>query len=340
MNVGIRRIAQVTGLSTATVSRALRDIPLVKAATKQKVEQAAAKLGYNSTPLLSALLSNVRKGQQDAYLGNLACVPISAEPNAKLNAFQTEMITGARERAATLGFSLQVVPYCTTRSTPAALQRILQHRGITGIIFINLHDTVDLSAFNWGPFASVQIDYPLSRPALSSVGIDHHRTLHAVLNQARADGFQRIGLYLEQQKDERINFRWRSAFMGYQHAIATVGRVPILVSSTPNRPAFLRWYQRYQPDFIIGHKGHALDWLEAQRIRVPQAVAYAALNVHEARRGCAGLDLVPRAQGATATEAVVALVHRFEFGLTQRPKVIQIAGEWRAGGTYAAPQKT
>jgi len=55
--VGIEDVAQAVGMSASTVSRALRDLPVVPAATKEKVRCAADRLGYVRSAVASGLVT-------------------------------------------------------------------------------------------------------------------------------------------------------------------------------------------------------------------------------------------------------------------------------------------
>lgn len=57
MAAGIEDVARAAGVSTATVSRALRDLPNVTPATRERVREVAAALGYVASPSAASLAS-------------------------------------------------------------------------------------------------------------------------------------------------------------------------------------------------------------------------------------------------------------------------------------------
>jgi DNA-binding LacI/PurR family transcriptional regulator len=57
MAAGIDDVARAAGVSTATVSRALRGLPNVNAQTRERVRAAAARLGYVASPSAASLAS-------------------------------------------------------------------------------------------------------------------------------------------------------------------------------------------------------------------------------------------------------------------------------------------
>src|SRR3954462_4805177 len=105
MGSSIREIAAKARVSTATVSRALRDSPLVRPELRKRVEETAKSLGYSYAPLVGSVLSIVRRGTQQSFLGTLAMVQIASTSDAKLLPFQEAIVRGARARAKSLGFS-------------------------------------------------------------------------------------------------------------------------------------------------------------------------------------------------------------------------------------------
>jgi LacI family transcriptional regulator len=298
------------------------------------VEAVAAELGYRRMPLVSALFSSIRNARHSGYAGNLGFVFIKSAEVAVPLPFQVKLLEGAKAKARELGFKLELHGYDPAREPLARLQRVLLARGVVGLVIVHVQKQADFSALDWAQFTAVQFDTPLVYPELNTVGVDHHRSLFAVLRAMAARGYKRMGMFIELHKDERLRFRWSSAFLGYQHSrFAEAEEVPVLEVERLERGAFLRWFRRYRPDLLVGHHAKALEWLREDGFRVPEEVGYVALNQLEAGGDCAGLDLVPEEQGALAVEALVAQLLRFERGVPARPSSILIEARWREGGT-------
>lgn len=337
MPLSLKSIAEKTGCSTATVSRALRGSPLVHHETREAVQAAATALGYVRPALVGEVMASLRRSRQHSHLGNLAIIHICAPESGALLPFQKEFLVGARRRAADLGFALNELSYIPGQSRLPVLQRVLRARGVKGLIFFNVLAQADLSAFDWSPYAAVQIDYPVLAPALHSAGIDHHGTLHLALTQLLNRGYRRIGLFMTRPKDQRLAFKWSGAFAAFQRRFPAAGHIPELEQPELSRSKFLQWFRRHRPDAVVGHQTVVIDWLLGAGFKVPDDVGVITLNQNEAERPCAGLDLVPASQGAAAVDAVVGQIHRFERGIPNRPTMTLIEGIWIDGPTVRPP---
>lgn len=281
-------------------------------------------------------MSSLRRSDQHTFLGNLAIIHIRTPGPASLLPFQEAFLAGARRRAADLGFALSKLSHIPGQSRLPALQRVLRARGVTGLIFFNLQAQADLSDFDWTQYAAVQVDYPVLRPVLHTAGIDHHGTLHLALTQLLSRGYRRIGLFMTRPKDQRLAFKWSGAFAAFQRNHPAIDPVPELEQPEISRPQFLKWFQRHRPDAVLGHQTEVIDWLRDVGVRVPEEAGFVTLNRNEATRPCAGMDLVPAAQGAAAVDIVVGQIHRFERGAPNRPTLTLIEGNWIEGPTVRA----
>ena len=340
MTLSLKAIAERSGCSTATVSRALRGSPLVHPETCAAVRTAAAALGYVRPPFIGEVMSSLRRSRQHSHLGNLAIIHIRSPGTSDLLPFQQEFLVGVQGRAIELGFALNELTFVPGQSKLPALQRVLRARGVTGLIFFNELAQADFSDFDWSPFAAVQVDYPVLSPALHTAGIDHHGTLHLALNELRRRGYRRIGLFMTRPKDERLAFKWSGAFAAFQRRSPAIGQIPELEEPAISRRQFLRWFKRHRPDAVVGHRCAVIEWLRDAGVGVPEEVGFITLNHNEAARPCAGLDLVPAAQGAAAVDVVVGQIHRFERGIPARPTMTLIEGNWVEGPTLRPPPRS
>jgi LacI family transcriptional regulator len=159
------------------------------------------------------------------------------------------------------------------------------------------------------------------------------------LERLRVLGYRRIGFFVEQRRDRRINHKWSAAFDSVQRHSGAIGDIPMLVPAQLEEREFLRWYRRHRPDLIVGHMDDALGWLQRAGVAVPEETGCFSLNWNNLRRPCAGLDLQMELQGIVAAETVITQIQRGERGLPAHPQTIMVRGNWVDGPTLrsAAP---
>lgn len=331
----IRSLAKKLRLSVATVSEALRDSPRVNAATRTRVQHAAARAGYQVNPLLGAALSAVRRARHQHYRGTLALVDTDEDGRAELMLFHREIAIGAEARAQQLGFHTELfwLGAQTPGLSPARLAKVLHARGIAGAVLLPFNTAQDLSGFDFTRLAAVQMDHCLIQPRLHTILPDHYVSMLHALERLTQRGFQRIGLCLEQRKDARLKSKWSAGFLSFFRSYARGSGIPALIESQLERAQFLSWYRHYQPDLIVGHVQDMVKWLRADGVRVPADVSFFNLNVTERTSPCAGLDLEPQRLGAAAVETVVAMLHRQERGVPAFPQTITLEATWVEGPT-------
>jgi LacI family transcriptional regulator len=337
----IRSLAKKLRLSVATVSEALRDSPRVKSATKQRVLRAAEAAGYQRNPLLGATFSALRRARHQGFSGMLALVDVADGTRTELMLFHREVVRGATARAQELGFRTEL--FWVGKSSPALsvvrLNHVLRARGIPGVIFLPFDRRQDFSAFDFAQMAAVGMDHRLISPSLHTVQPDHYLSMRRALEQLTERGYRRIGLCLEARKDERVDHKWSSGFLSFFRVAGHELAVPPLIAETLDRDVFRNWFQRFQPDVIVGHGQVVIDWLAELQIRVPEDVGFFRINVTERSTPCAGLDLLPHRLGATAVETVVGMLHRREQGIPQFANTISIDAVWADGPTLRPAAK-
>ncbi len=116
-------VAQSAGVSLSTASRALAEPGLVRADTREKVEKAAARLGYMPHGAARALAS-----RRSRTIG--AVLPTVDNP---IFASATQAI--ARELAAS-GYTLLLAAYDYASDTEVTVTRALLQRGVDGLVLV------------------------------------------------------------------------------------------------------------------------------------------------------------------------------------------------------------
>jgi LacI family transcriptional regulator len=335
----LRGLARRLDLSVATVSHALHGSTQVSAATRKRVRLAAARVGYQLNPLLGAALSAVRRGRQKQYRGALALVDSDDDNRSQYIVFHREVIAGAAARAQELGFQTEL--FWLGEKEPALPARrladVLHARGMGGAVLLPFNTAQDLSDFDLSRISAVQMDHCLVKPRLHTILPDHYVSMFHALERLTRLGYRRIGLCLAQQKDARIKNKWSAAFRGFFHGHAHVSGLPVLIEPQVTRERFLPWFQRYQPEVILGHEQAIVHWLRDIGVRVPASAGFFNLNLTERTGPCAGLDLGPRRLGAAAIDTVVAMMHRQERGVPAQPQSITLEAVWNDGPTLRRP---
>jgi LacI family transcriptional regulator len=338
----IRSLARQLRLSTATVSEALRDNPRVHAETRERVQRAARRAGYQPNPLLGAALSAVRRASHQNYRGTVALVDTAEGGRAELMIFHREIVAGAKARAASLGFNTEL--FWLGEGGPALslsrLRGVLHARGISGVVLLPFHTRQDMAGFDFSRLAAVQMDHCLLQPHLHTVVPDHYVSMMNALERLTALGYRRIGLCLDQRKDMQLKRKWSAGFQAFFRSHARDTGIPVLVEPQLTRECFLPWFRRYRPDLVVGHAQVMVQWLQEEGLRVPQDIGYFNLNVTERLAPCSGLDLEPRRLGAAAVEMVVAMLHRQEWGVPAYTQTITLEASWVEGPTLGRPGDT
>ncbi len=123
----IRSIARDTGLSIATVSRALQASPSVRPETIQTVLAAAKRLGYRR----NAAGAGLRTGRTETIC---LVMPIARVGDMLGDVGALRLVAGANERLAGTGYNLSLVPFAPGDDPFEALIGVVRRGNFDGII--------------------------------------------------------------------------------------------------------------------------------------------------------------------------------------------------------------
>jgi LacI family transcriptional regulator len=333
--ITLKNIGDSCAVSKATVSLALRDDPRIPEATRAKIKQAAARLGYRMNPLVSAhsaYVRTARKHKATTVLGYLTNWAASAQPASNL--VNQRCLAGMHARAKELGYRVDHFQLLEPGLTERRLSRILAARNIMGVVVADLakaHSELDL---DWQNVASVAIGYGLRFPLIHRVCHDQYGSMRLLLTKLTSLGYKRIGLAMEHRQDERTNNLILAAHLAHQHQHGNAPVVPLLAPDW-NKTVFLQWFRKQKPDIVISVLDDVVTWLREAGITVPAQVGYASVCV--LKPDGAGIHQHFEGIGAAAIELLISQLYTNQRGLPQHPQTTLILGSWQPGASVRRP---
>ncbi len=323
----ITDIAAAAGVSAMAVSYALRGSGHVSAATRARIEREARRLGYQPDPLLTHLMSHVRSRRIRHTQANLGLLAINDD------GYTQQLIAGVEHRAAQLGYVIDKIAIELFADNPAGLTRMLQARGITGLLLPPGRVPLSLAGWlDWTQFATVAMSYSITEPRFHRVVPHHFHNATLVLRRLREHGYRRPAFAV----DGGVRVRTNHAYSGALAAdAATAGTTPLPpFFGNEALHGLAGWMREHRPDALIVTgtrmiKGALIPELGAAALaRLGLAVMH-----RDPRQPIAGIDQKIDVLGATAVDLLVAQLHRQERGVPANPVVSMIEGAWVAGAT-------
>lgn len=335
MSVSIRDIALHAGVSTATVSLALRGTGRMSPETREKVRLTAEALGYQAHPLLSKALSMVRQSGEQRYRETLAfIVEWETETGPE---HQKEIHAAASAKATNLGYKLETFLISGKPAEHRRLSRMLRARGIRGLIVIpRLGSPQPRLHFDWPYFAAVEIGRTIWHPRnLHHVETSNYAKVTSALHLLKKIGYRRIGMAVEPMQNHHESGTYYAAFLLSQIRQPSKQRIPILAPTGPwSEKNFRSWMNHYKPDVLYAHAAVApilCGWLKNLNLRMPQDVSLFCTNVQNEQ--WSGLRRDYGGMGRSAVEMLSLLLQNEELGLSGNPRCWQVDEFWQAGSS-------
>lgn len=324
-------IAKELGLHVTTVSKALAGHPDVAAETRQKVSEAATRLGYVPDPLLKVLASyrsSRRPRNFQSVLGWVCNYP--AGQSMKRFADYEDYFEGARRRAEEFGYKLDRFYVERDEGSYDQLVRTLEARGVRGVIIApQARESAKMPCFPWHRFSAVTIGLTLVEPRLHVVTNDHFHTILCLLDEVRSRGYRRIGCYLRREDNERIEGRFGSALASClkdsTHALE--------LYDEGQKEDFLSWFRSGGFDLVITGESQVVNWLREVGVEVPGNCGVAHYAVSAKESVLSGMEHNNSIIGAGAMDVLNGLMHRGETGPPTWPLRTMVPCRWIAGTT-------
>jgi DNA-binding LacI/PurR family transcriptional regulator len=205
----IRDVARHSGLSVATVSRVLNDMPIVSADTRDRVRRAVDELGFRR----SATARSLSLGRSQT-IGVVA--PFFTTPSV------VERLRGISERLAQHGYDLMLFDVETPGQRADALRDFAQHDRVDGLVVISLPLSDDeVGALRHDDLPVVLVD--IGHPGLPHVVIDDVRGGELAAGHLIEKGHRRIGFIGDLPANPFGFTSSEQRREGFRHALAGAG---------------------------------------------------------------------------------------------------------------------
>jgi LacI family fructose operon transcriptional repressor len=206
---GIKDVARVAGVSTATVSRVLSNGDHVRPEVRERVLAAVEQLAYRPN-----LLARGLRSQQSSTIGLIV--------SDIRNPFFTSMSRAVEDTAYEQGFSLIV---CNTDEDPekeAIYLHLMHDQNVAGVIFSpTLPSTTNFSALKIA-FPTVIIDRSIADADVDSVLLDNVDAAFRLTSHLIANGFRHIGALCG-----ATSTTGKERHAGFEKALYTHGLKPV-----------------------------------------------------------------------------------------------------------------
>lgn len=338
-----RVIAKHLGLAQTTVSRALRNSPLVTAETRALVLKAAMEQGYRPHPYVTALMANIHSGRLPPDQGCLALVSdVGWKERVKSHEVFRIWWEHLNQRAHLRGYRVEVFLTKAPGMSGEKVNRILTARGIRGVIIGNCSERFfeeSRQAFDWDRYSCATPMEIYNSYGIDCVCTDSYHNMMLAFQRVMEKGYKRIGLVLPKTALSPHHIKeWLGSYLACQLWVPPGQRLAPLLGSPKDTTLdeFAAWRNRWKPDALLCLWGEEMQWVDALGLSFKQ-LAVACVN---RSRGSifSGVDENNGKVGETLCDVVVNQLTHNEHGFPKHRQTVHIKGDWIEGETL--PGKT
>lgn len=337
----LKDVARETGYHITTISLALRGHSSIPADTRQRIEEAAQRMGYQRNPVFHALSRFRQQGcvrapaPRIAYLENYG-TGIVRQPHLQV------MYQGALQQAELLGYQLDVLSVGEDAHDARSLSHYLRDNHITGVVLAAFQPGFAEIALNWDDYAVAKIHSRHTEPNATVVANDQLREVRMAYRHLAALGYDRIGLAVSRADEDACGHRHTAGYLMELASIPPDRQVPPLIfpyntSGDVLGDMIARWVKRHQVDVVLCNWISIREMIERSGLRVPQDVACACLCLCDPMPdNLAGVRPHLHLVGERAVSIVVTHLKSGQLGPPEIPSSIYVQSTWQDGPSAPA----
>lgn len=341
-----RDVAKAMGISKSTVAAAFAS-GTISEVTKKHVLDTAEKMGYKPDPVLSSL-GRSRWGKTSTR-STYSLAFVSSEPHTFV-ADQKILFPVALQVAERLGYSMEF-HHVKDYDSCEQLGHILYNRGVRGLLVSFPFQPPPQPDFDWSLFSAVSLKEGPYTPPIHRVGIAYFQATLMAWKKTVDAGYRRIGGVLQIHEPVLSDDSQRmGAFANAQQLYLQPSEyIPPFfygVAELENPKAsskkvadkqeewfvqFAQWFNKYQPEAVIGSNTLIAWWIQRLGKQIPQDVAFVTLIKESKHTDFAGM-LYPKLEPAkTAVPFLDMLIRTNQRGLPDDIQYVSYSSKWQDG---------
>lgn len=323
-------IARRLNISKVTVSNAIRGSGRISEGTRARVLKLADELGYRPNPLVTALMSDLRRKRSSrrCTLGFLNFFP--GREDWRQHPTFVQFHQGAERRAEELGYRIELHWQGEVGGNNKRLGNILYARGIPGVVLAPLPaNTIEID-LDWSRLAVVAIGHTFRQFNPHRASNHQFHSIRLAMNKLVEMGLRRIGLVVPKMDDEKVENAWVSGFIAAQlhHGLPAIAP---WVSADFSAQTIIPWIRHQKVEAVVSTNQRPLLWMTADGLRVPEDVGFVHLDWSKEKGVMAGVDQCSDLVGAAAVDLLIEQLNNNEIGIPKRAKTVLIDGVWHNG---------
>ncbi|MBC2603813.1 LacI family DNA-binding transcriptional regulator [Puniceicoccus vermicola] len=334
--VTLKTIAEECGVSTATVSYALRRSSRIPQSTRDRISKVAQELGYRPDPSLSSLAARKSRGVNVPFYASVAVLhPDNSESRAS-QLFATHC-HHFREKMLEFGCSVSDFELETDHYRTERIAQILQTRGIKGILLGWGKWPSSIRTFPWDQFSVISTERTDLGQSVDKVSMNHFHALDDIFAKLSNLPSRRYGMILHDDCPKTTREHIIGAFQ------ANLFERPHLKGDVPpysyhlgeSADGIKKWFETYRPEVVISHRVIDPNVFQDAGIHFPE-VPVIVIEIDEESPVQFSGFYTEGELGRTVATLLARKIRNDEVQETiHRPRLTLVNGIWRDGETLS-----
>lgn len=337
--VGQREVAKEAGVSLMTVSLAMRNSPSISLATREKVREAAERVGYRPDPEVARLMGKLRSSRVASRSVVIALIDL--QTSDLQHSYNLRLKEGVEKHLDRLGYGCACFKLRDYRDDVSKIVRVIRERGIIGCILLPSDRPITFSSkVNWDGISVVAATTSVLSPRFHRVGPNQVFNSMRVVEEMQLRGYTNIGAIFSESLERRQRHRYSIALAWYGHRDRIL-LLPDGIDDAQEAKMIRDWVATHRVDVLfVQNASMVMRALQARKFGSgARQVGLVSLGTVEDSK-VSSLDELPEFVGESAVSLLVGMMFNSETGVPATPRSTVVDGVFREGKTVRALRPT